>query len=344
MMDNYGTPGADAGARRGRVRLGHRRQPLPRPARRHRGQRARPRAPGDRRGGDRADRQARPHLEPLHQPPRARSSPSGCSTCPVWTGGRVLFCNSGAEANEAALKLTRRTGRTKIVADRRRLPRPHDGRARADRPARQAHAVRAAGARRRARPVRRRRPRWKPRSTTRPPRSSSSRSRARTASSSRRRATCRRPARITAEARRAAGPRRGADRRRPRSAPGSPSSRPASCRTWSRWPRASAAGCRSARASAFGHGRGPVRARPARHHVRRQPGVLRRGARGARHDRRGRPAGARRRGRQGDRRRRRGSWTTRSSPGCGAPACCSASRCARRSRRRPRRPRSRPVI
>lgn len=30
-------------------------------------------------------------------------------------GGRAFFCNSGAEANEAALKLTRRTGRTRIV-------------------------------------------------------------------------------------------------------------------------------------------------------------------------------------------------------------------------------------
>ncbi len=30
--------------------------------------------------------------------------------------GRVFFCNSGAEANEAALKLSRRTGRTGIVA------------------------------------------------------------------------------------------------------------------------------------------------------------------------------------------------------------------------------------
>ncbi|GAB4004456.1 acetylornithine transaminase [Nocardioides ultimimeridianus] len=32
------------------------------------------------------------------------------------TDGRVFFCNSGAEANEAALKMTRRTGRTRIVA------------------------------------------------------------------------------------------------------------------------------------------------------------------------------------------------------------------------------------
>ena len=30
--------------------------------------------------------------------------------------GRVFFCNSGAEANEAALKISRRTGRSKIVA------------------------------------------------------------------------------------------------------------------------------------------------------------------------------------------------------------------------------------
>jgi acetylornithine aminotransferase len=32
------------------------------------------------------------------------------------TTARVFFCNSGAEANEAALKLSRKTGRTKIVA------------------------------------------------------------------------------------------------------------------------------------------------------------------------------------------------------------------------------------
>jgi len=32
------------------------------------------------------------------------------------TDGRVFFSNSGAEANEAAFKLTRRTGRTRIVA------------------------------------------------------------------------------------------------------------------------------------------------------------------------------------------------------------------------------------
>ncbi len=33
--------------------------------------------------------------------------------------GRVFFCNSGAEANEAAFKLTRRTGRTRVVVAER---------------------------------------------------------------------------------------------------------------------------------------------------------------------------------------------------------------------------------
>lgn len=32
------------------------------------------------------------------------------------TDGRVFFCNSGAEANEAALKISRKTGRTRLVA------------------------------------------------------------------------------------------------------------------------------------------------------------------------------------------------------------------------------------
>src|SRR5690242_8366394 len=35
---------------------------------------------------------------------------------PGGRGGRVFFTNSGAEANEAAFKLTRRTGRTRLVA------------------------------------------------------------------------------------------------------------------------------------------------------------------------------------------------------------------------------------
>jgi acetylornithine aminotransferase len=35
---------------------------------------------------------------------------------PSGAGGRIFFCNSGAEANETAIKLTRRTGRTEIIA------------------------------------------------------------------------------------------------------------------------------------------------------------------------------------------------------------------------------------
>ena len=34
-------------------------------------------------------------------------------------GGRVFFCNSGAEANEAAFKLSRRTGRTRVIVAER---------------------------------------------------------------------------------------------------------------------------------------------------------------------------------------------------------------------------------
>ena len=65
----------------------------------------------------------------------------------------------------------------------------------------------------------------------------------------------------------------------------------------------------------------PAGARPARHHVRRQPGLRGRGAGGARHDRRRRPAGAHRARRQGHRHRRRGSWATRWSAASTAPGC-----------------------
>ncbi len=79
--------------------------------------------------------------------------------------------------------------------------------------------------------------------------------------------------------------------------------------------------------------------RPARDDVRRQPGVGR--------GRAGRPAcrRARRPARQRTRRRRRGCgrrsrrWATRSCARCAARDCCSASSCVRRSRRRwPRAP------
>ena len=166
LMNTFGTPPLVLVRGEGAVGLGRRRQALPRPARRHRRQRARPRPPGAGRGGDRADRHPRPRLELLRHRAAVSRWPSGCSALLGPADGRVFFTNSGAEANEAAFKLARRTGRTADRRRRGRLPRPHHGRARADRPAGQARAVRAAARRRRVRAVRRRRRAAPPRSTT----------------------------------------------------------------------------------------------------------------------------------------------------------------------------------
>ena len=63
-------------------------------------------------------------------------------------GGVVFFANSGAEANEAAIKLVRKARpRGDIVVVPRRVPRPHLRRAVGDAAGVQAGAVRAAGAR-----------------------------------------------------------------------------------------------------------------------------------------------------------------------------------------------------
>ena len=84
--------------------------------------------------------------------------PSGC-----WTSaerddnGRVIFCNSGAEANEAAFKMARLHRPAADDRRRGRLPRPHHGRAGADRSAGQAGAVRADAGRRGIRSLRRHR-------------------------------------------------------------------------------------------------------------------------------------------------------------------------------------------
>ena len=140
----HAAAGAGPRRRRGRRRRG--RHVLCRPARRHRGQRARPRPPGGGRGGQPAGR-ARSATSPTSTSPSRRSRwPSCCWRWPAGPG-RVFFANSGAEANEAAFKLSRRTGRDHVVADRGRLPRPHDGRAGADRPAGQGRPVPAAARR-----------------------------------------------------------------------------------------------------------------------------------------------------------------------------------------------------
>ena len=190
--------------------------------------------------------------------------------------------------------------------------------------------------------------------TTGRPRCSSSRSWARAASSRPRRATCEAARQMTRqhgallvldEVQTGIG-RTGAWFAHQRRRASSPTSSP--------WPRGSAAASRSAPARLRGR-RGPARARRARHDLRRQPGVLRRGPRGARHDRGRGPARAGRAARGGARRRHhRGSVTrwSRTVRGSGlmlgvvlsepvAPAVESAARRARvprqrgRGRRRP---------
>ena len=52
--------------------------------------------------------QADPHLQPLRDHAAGASSPTGSAISPAWTN--VFFCNSGCEANEAAIKLARLYG------------------------------------------------------------------------------------------------------------------------------------------------------------------------------------------------------------------------------------------
>ena len=112
MLPTYAELGARrAGPRRGRDGLGRRRQRATSTCRRHRGQRARPRPPGGRRGGVDPGRDPRRTPRTCSQRARRCGWPSGCSRLPGATG-RVFFANSGAEANEAAFKIARRTGRT----------------------------------------------------------------------------------------------------------------------------------------------------------------------------------------------------------------------------------------
>ena len=85
--------------------------------------------------------------------------------------GRVFFANSGAEANEAAFKLTRRTGRTHVVAAEGGFHGRTMGALALTSKEAYRDALRAAARRRHLRAVRRRRRAWPQRSPTRPPRS-----------------------------------------------------------------------------------------------------------------------------------------------------------------------------
>ncbi len=270
------------------MRLGRRRQPLPRPARRHRGQRARPRPPGRGRGGHASRSSTLGHVSNLFvtEPP---------------VGARRAAARAARRRGPGVLRQLRRRGQRGGVQavpahrphprgrHRGRLPRPHDGRAGADRPAGQGPRARSGRC---------------PASVTHVPygdadalaaavtdetamRRSWSRSRARTAWSSRP------PGYL------AGGP--GDHRRARRAARCSTRCRPASAAP-AHWFAHQADGRRARR----GHpGQGarrrpadrrlrrlrreparPARAGHARHHLRRQPGRLRGRARGARHHRR----------------------------------------------------------
>ena len=84
---------------------------------RARGQRARPRPPDGAVGHHRADRHPRARVELLrHARPGRAGRPAGRRWSAPPGEARVFFTNSGTEANEAAFKITRATGRTKIIS------------------------------------------------------------------------------------------------------------------------------------------------------------------------------------------------------------------------------------
>ncbi len=117
LMNTFGPPKLVLERGAGLPGLGRRRQRVRRLPRRHRRQHARPRPPGAGRCRHPPAGDARPRVELLrHQAPDR----AGRAAARAWprpgVEGRAFFCNSGAEANEAALKLTRLTGRTRVVA------------------------------------------------------------------------------------------------------------------------------------------------------------------------------------------------------------------------------------
>ena len=98
---------------------GHRRgrQDVPGPAGRHRGQRSRPSPPGRDRGRDATDLDTLGHTSNLYvTEPAVALAEELVALLGADAQARVFFCNSGTEANELAFKLSRLTGRTKLVA------------------------------------------------------------------------------------------------------------------------------------------------------------------------------------------------------------------------------------
>jgi len=85
-------------------------------ARRHRGQCFGPPPPGCHRGRHAPAGDAGPHLQPVRHRTGVALAEELVALLGADNQARVFFCNSGTEANEVAFKLSRLTGRTKLVA------------------------------------------------------------------------------------------------------------------------------------------------------------------------------------------------------------------------------------
>ena len=141
MMNNYGTPPVALASGDGAVVTDVDGKTLPGPARRHRGQRSRPSPPGRHRGRHAPDDDAGPHLQPVRHRTRYRAGrrtgrPAGRRRADP--GVFLQLRHRGQRAGVQAVP-AHRPHETRCRA--RRLPRPHDGLAGADRPAGQAGAV-----------------------------------------------------------------------------------------------------------------------------------------------------------------------------------------------------------
>ena len=114
LMNTFGPPQAGAHPRRGRPRLGRRRQAVRRPARRHRRQRARPRPPGAGRGRHHPARHAR------------ATSPTSSPAEPQVDARRAAArrCSAPTHGQGVLHQLRRRGQRGRVQADPAHRPHP----------------------------------------------------------------------------------------------------------------------------------------------------------------------------------------------------------------------------